>query len=779
MTIGSMIRSGPAAILVSSVISLLFIFSIPADSSSVRTDTAEVRGGSPEETRSAEEADQDLALAKAAQKEGSHEKALTLLRGALETYLALGAMQKAADTYREMGISSTNLAQYEEAEDLLRASIGLRSDLEDEPGLVRDSLALGNCYFKSGFYHEARARYAEANRLSRKHGEITEEMRSLLGLGIQSIATGYYDEAEVFITDAIEMARQNGKDLYRAIGHHNLGVVGMMKEDYSGATSNFLASAELKGSLGQPLREGLTRVTLAEIYLRQDDLERADRQIEAAFEIFNRFDSPRDQAYAFLISGDISTARGDAEASAGAYQTAETIARDHSLPEIMWRVLYREGMQKEHAADLASAFEKYAESIDVIEDLRGRLKVGQDKAHFLEDKMEVYEAMIRALVDAGRHEDAFRYVESAKCQVLKELLSRAHDDGEGGPSELPRTMNVEEIQGLLPADGLLIEYFTLPDKILAFVLSRSKLNMVSKTISRQSLQKDVERFVEALAGGLDGDGDPDFLMTARDLYSRLLFDTPEISGEGKYHVFLVPHAFLHNLPFCALKDGEKWLVERYVLSTAPSASTLFISKPVQQKQGEKDVLFVHNSRDGLNFTERERRIVSQYYPLLVSLEMEEEFKERAPQFDIIHVATHGNLNPANPMTTYLSLVPGGGEDGRLTVDEIMRLRLQADLVVLSACRSGVSKVFRGDDVVGLMGAFLGSGSSSVLATLWDIDDGAASSFIRLYYHYLKERDKAEAMQMAQIDFIQGKRAGVKGYDRPFCWAPFFLSGSLH
>ncbi len=737
------------------------------------------------------EADRDFGLGGEARRKADYDRSSLLFRRALETYLALGEGSKAADAYREVGINLTSQALYEEAKAMVLAALEIRAPLEDDGGMIQDHLALANIFFKACYYHEAGRSYSEALGLSREVGDLKGEIRSLLGLGIHSIALGYYQRAEGTISEAVDRAAPESMTLYRAIGHHNLGVVYRRIEDYERAIKSFIASAEIKRSLGQSLREGLTRVTLAELFLLTGDTSRARREIDVAFRILAERDSPRDLAYATLISGDIAMEMSDPHAAAEFYEKALAMAREYDLPEITWRGLFRKGNRAGQAGDVPGAVSLYADSIRVIEELRDRLKLGQDKAYFLEDKIEVYEAVIGALIGevggAGSYDEAFQYVERAKCHALKEILfgiqgpaeGDSESAGKGDATEWPRPMEISAIQRFLPDDGILLEYFLLPDEVLCFVISRSTFDMISKPIPRNDLHGEVERFVGMLGEGLDKEGDQRFLRSSRKLYQWLMLDAPVIAGVEARQIIVVPHSFLHTVPFCALHSGEQWLVERYVLSTVPSSSESFLTGRGDRQPKNQKVLFVHNSRDDLSYSERERRIVQWYHPSLSSTEKEGEFKEKAGDFDVIHIATHGRLYPSDPMATYLSLLPDRGDDGHLTVKEIARMKLRSHLVVLSACSSGVGKVLKGDDVIGLTGAFLSTGSASVLATLWDIDDGAASTFMRLYYHYLQETDSARALRMAQLDLIGGKRVGVKGYGHPFCWAPFFLSGNVN
>jgi CHAT domain-containing protein len=154
---------------------------------------------------------------------------------------------------------------------------------------------------------------------------------------------------------------------------------------------------------------------------------------------------------------------------------------------------------------------------------------------------------------------------------------------------------------------------------------------------------------------------------------------------------------------------------------------------------------------------------------------EEQFRREAPGRRILHLATYGVLNKQNPMFSFVELAPGGGQDGRLEVHEVFGLRLNADLVVLSACQTGLGSGVRadvppGDDWVGLTRAFLHAGAARVMASLWPVDDWATAALMENFYRELAAgATEAEALSRAQ----EAMRSGASTA-HPFYWAGFVL-----
>ena len=158
---------------------------------------------------------------------------------------------------------------------------------------------------------------------------------------------------------------------------------------------------------------------------------------------------------------------------------------------------------------------------------------------------------------------------------------------------------------------------------------------------------------------------------------------------------------------------------------------------------------------------------------------EASFKRLAPEYGVLHLATHGTFNKFNPLLSAIELEAGAGDDGQLQVHEILNLNLQADLVTLSACETALASGYfadvpAGDEFVGLTRAFLLAGAQSVLASLWEVNDRSTLEFMVDFYKSLDKKDKAASLSQVQRQLSQSKGS----YQHPFYWAPFVLIGSM-
>jgi len=146
-------------------------------------------------------------------------------------------------------------------------------------------------------------------------------------------------------------------------------------------------------------------------------------------------------------------------------------------------------------------------------------------------------------------------------------------------------------------------------------------------------------------------------------------------------------------------------------------------------------------------------------------------KEYGGNFRYLHFATHGEFDEEEPLASRLILGPDDSNDGSLTVGEIYDLELDADLVTLSACETGIGQIANGDDVVGLTRGFLYAGSRAVVASLWPVSDQATERLMREFYAGLDRSNARDSLRRAQIGLQQ------EGLPHPYYWAAFQLTGA--
>jgi CHAT domain-containing protein len=221
-------------------------------------------------------------------------------------------------------------------------------------------------------------------------------------------------------------------------------------------------------------------------------------------------------------------------------------------------------------------------------------------------------------------------------------------------------------------------------------------------------------------------------------------------------------------------------VDRYALSVVPSVTAIDYVVKKRNKDNGQLLAFANPKTEyiPLGFSEIEVRDISTYFTkkevYYKGEATEGRARQRSSSFDTIHFACHGEFNDRQPMQSGLLLTKDSQNDGYLQVHEIFGLDLKnANLVVLSACETALSKIYGGDDLVGLSRGFIYAGTPSIVASLWEVEDRSTSILMRAFYEnlYKENMNKAQALRQAQLMV-----KSMAEYHHPYYWAPFILIG---
>lgn len=336
-------------------------------------------------------------------------------------------------------------------------------------------------------------------------------------------------------------------------------------------------------------------------------------------------------------------------------------------------------------------------------------------------------------------------------------------------------VNPASLMSALDDQTAMLAYWISDDELISWLITKSEITFNIVPFGRKSLTALVERCRKSIRSNAMDEMRPDLMQ----LWS-LLIDPHERSLNSYRNLVIIPNGPLHFVPFQALMDlNGDYLVQKFNFSYAPSASVFMICNNRSVKSGSKffgvalsDIVL--DNRSGLPGTEEEVRNILPLFPDNLStfgIKSTETFvRNNAPAYNFIHFATHGSYNYEQPLYSHLLFSPTEEDDGRFNVYEVFELDLNATLVTLSACESGLGNISQGDEMVGLNRAFLFAGSSSVIVSLWAVADYPTSLLMSNFYRYLKDYKMNEALSLAQRDVI-------KVYPQPLYWAPFILIGN--
>lgn len=507
------------------------------------------------------------------------------------------------------------------------------------------------------------------------------------------------------------------------------------------------------------------------------------------------------------------------------YDTLIAIESLKSMGDIYWVLLFDRGRIAEKEGKTDEAIQYCSKAIDIIESQRSSIKTEAAKIGFVGDKQQVYNKLVSLYMSSKQYAKAFEYIERGKARALIDMLA-SKNDFSGKTSQKQETVaalteltqleatvletpkenetvaqlvekkgtrslqireklkqidpefsslvtvdkvSVEAIQKKLGNDTVLIEYHYLdPDLYIFTVTSKEIKGVVEKA---PGLADKIMTFRKALQDVKS----TKHLAMSSDLYQKLI--SPVSADITQKNIVFVPHSALHYLPFGTLKEKESYLVDTHAITYLPSASVIEFLR--QRKTADPEILVfgnpdLNNPEYDLKFAEQEAQTISGEFSksklLTRKMATKAAFKDNAAKYQLIHIASHGYFNSESPLTSGLYLTPSGGDDGILSVSELYNTEINADLVTLSACETGMGKVVNGDDVVGLTRGFLYAGSSNIVASLWKVDDLATSDLMQGFYKNMKTMPKRVALQNAQ-QLVKTK------YQHPFYWAAFELTGN--
>ncbi len=343
--------------------------------------------------------------------------------------------------------------------------------------------------------------------------------------------------------------------------------------------------------------------------------------------------------------------------------------------------------------------------------------------------------------------------------------------------------DLKRVKEALGPDEALIEFLIGSDRLHAFVVRRSGLFH----LVLPGAPADLSARVRIARDILGRPGPYQHALPVLGALYRQLIEPLRRAGclDGTRSIVIVPQGVLGYLPFAALRDPARgrYLIEDVAIATAPSAASIVaLRRPGIAPRDSDGVVALAPFPDDLPGTSAELDAIERAVPNGREVKgpdaTELAVRTSARSGSMLHLATHGTLNPDNPLFSRVELRPGrglgSGSDGRLEVHEVLGLRVTSRLIYLSGCETAVGQMgtfTRGDDLVTLAQSFLFAGARAVVATLWRVPDAGSVPLVEGFYRRLEGRSPPEALAEAQRELIRSS-------DRrsPYFWAGFVLSG---
>jgi CHAT domain-containing protein len=700
-------------------------------------------------------------------------------------YFLRGEYGRAIKTLREAAVSAKKA---KDAYQLALCDLDL-SEIYIEVNLSAEAVELARkaheAFQQLGFGYEAAKALAFAAIATSRQGQAFE------GLELFSRAK------EMFVRD------KNGVwpsliDLYKALVLLNEGRLFEARQLCASAQEFFSASTLQRKAV-------LAELLFARILFRMNDLAPARQRCQAAIQSLADLESPMLLYDAEFLLGEIERSAGKHDEAYAAYSRArlalETLRGSLRGEELKIAFFNNKLEVYEHLVDLclrrpnaleeAFGYMEQAKSRSLMDLLAqpvhsvpeadtGQSELVRSIRNLREELNWYYNLIEREQLrpeenSSARIENLERQAKARETELLRSLQEATDlEINQAGLQRAPASVSIEEIRAALPDETILIEYFCAQEKVLACVLARDSMQVFPLTV-----QSRVQKILQLLQFQLSKFRlDPQYVSMFQDsllestqahlknLYQELLAPLHG-SLKGKHLVF-VPHGILHYVPIHALHDGETYLVDKFSVSYAPSASIFAMchKKKVNTAGGSLIMGIADAQAPSILDEVAALKAILPDAQLFIGEDATQTILEQyGQQSRIIHIATHGYFRQDNPMFSSIRL-----GDSYLSLYDLYHLKLPVELVVLSGCATGLNVIKPGDEQIGLVRGLFQAGVQSMVLSLWDVHDASTKEFMVSFHTQLQRGlPKALALRKAIFDLRQK-------YPHPYYWAPFLLIG---
>ncbi len=564
-----------------------------------------------------------------------------------------------------------------------------------------------------------------------------------------------------------------------------------------------LASLEAaRRAASDPLTLSTILLRESELHIERNELAAAQRDLDHAIAIVTELHDDASLPQTLTYRARLQLAQGKRAAAIRTAEEAAAGAARFAQLDVRAEALTIAGQAYRRAGRIAEARRAFRAAIDAIEQERSFVVGGEE---LQQQSFERQVLPYRALLEITPAGEALAVAERAKGRVLFDVFRGSRIDARSvmTPAELarerelrsdpgryeafradlyaahpelrirsasPPALDTASLASLLPrGDDAILEYALTGSRLLIFVVTRGGVRTVERTVEREHLRRVVERFAHEIATRNLG-----FRKTARELHDLLVAPAGAALASAR-RICIIPDDELWRVPFQALLDrDEHYLIEQSAVFYAPSIAVLQQMKSAPALQFDS-LLAVGNP--AIPETSREIAALRELYAGAAVTALtdadETRVKSLLPRFRIVHFATHGVFDDRNPLDSHLLFEPSRADDGRLEARELLPMRLQAALIVLSACQTAAGRVAPGEGMIGMSWALFVAGCPAMAASQWKVESESTTAMMIAFHRQLivNQLTIAESLRNAQLSLLHNSR-----YEHPFYWASFVALG---
>jgi CHAT domain-containing protein len=764
--------------------------------------------------------------------------ALEPLNQAVQLATRLGDKKTAAESLQNLANSNLLLGRLDEAEQLARRCIAVFEELGEKKLVAGIMVNLSTILGEKGDQEAKAEILRRVIRECEEAGYTDTLARALNNLGVVYYDQGDYERSLQYIQRASDLfAKLNPDPSVGAQFRSNIGVMHQFLGHEKEALDAYTKGEALALQAHDVQQQMHIKNNLASLYRENGQPEKALEQMKPVIEYYDagtlRTDALRvDGEYAQTLM-----AVGRAEDAVVVATKALAEAREIGGPDIIRLILAPLADAYLRMGKRTEARAAFLETIAAVE----RIKLAgreDEKENFFHEKGRAYQGMVRLDLQEGKAFEALQYAERAKARLLLDVLEGGRADFaramtvaekkresdlstavakldsqllKDGPRAKPELLDernksavalddfrqtlyrahpelrlqraefqpiaMPQIAELLPdSTTALVEFTVTNAAAYVFTIVRGANGQASleshELRDPGTLAAAIEKFRAQLAAR-----DLGYRTTAQALYTRM-FGASAAALRGKKRLVIVPDGPLWNLPFQALVSPQgRHLIEDFSVFYAPSLTAVFAMQHLTRPSRAPGHTLL--AMAALPETTAEAQEIGKVYGapssamLLGDRVDKQRWNAEAPKYRILHLATHGVLNSNSPLASYLVMK----NDDVLTAREILKMNLEADITVLSACETARGRFRFGEGLIGMSWAFLVAGTPTTVVSQWKVDSASTSQLMVAFHKNLKVKSdqpltgRADALREAALQLI-----ATPQYKHPFYWAGFVMIG---
>jgi CHAT domain-containing protein/Tfp pilus assembly protein PilF len=754
------------------------------------------------------------------------QKALEYFAQALPVFKSLGLKPNEAITLNNIGIVYFQTGEQQKALDYLQQSLPLLREAGNKNSEAYTFLHIGRVYRRFGDNQKALEYFNQAQAIQRQTGNRTQEAETLDDIGLAYAAEGQFEKALAYHRQAAEIQHSVGNVRREAVALNNAGEAYLHLGQPSKAWECFNQALTMLRSVSDLSNVALALRGLARVEQQQNNLKDAHKFIT---ESLTAIETVRSRASSLQMRASY---RALAEKSYELY--IDVLMQEHGRNPAQG--FDTEALQASERGRARSLLERLNEArIDIRQGVDASLiEKEQDLSRVLNAKAQ-REMQLKARKGSSEEISTLqREIRALEGEYQQVQAAIRKSSPQYAALTQPQPLDLKGIQQQLDPNTLLLEYSLGEERSYMWVVSRDSLKTYILP-KREAVESVAHRLVDSLAArsvvdSLESPGqrrtriglaDEEFQKTANDL-SRMIL-APASAQFGNKRFVVVADGALQYVPFAALpvapnrplivdhelvslQSASAFALQRQNLANRPLApkAVAVIADPVFSindarlnhgtpvKESAATRILEHLpggpgeqlSIPRLPFTRLEADEILAVAPAGSTLKAVDFNANRAiagsselSKYRYVHFATHGYLDTtrAGLSAVVLSMFDKEGkpQDGFLRTHDIYNLKLPAELVVLSACETGLGKEVTGEGIEGLTRAFMYAGARRVVVSLWSVNDKATAALMqRLYIGMLRSgKTPAAALRAAQMEMLRTRQ-----WQSPYFWAPFVMQG---